>query len=523
MPFKDWVWETTAGAPSRWNAVSGTWTVQANTIEIDDDGLIDASGTACAPAEQTVQKGTIPQAGEMWFDVTMNDVSEKAGGTPVMFFIFFASANAGAYLTNSYVLELSTAGLNFYRSDANVLTLLSTYANVHTINTEYDIIIHRTAAGVWTFYEGGSIINDFTATDTTYTTGSYLGLRGDDLKGHWSEIRARYGYCDVTYFSTRNIMTKEVSTLKFGFVPTDSTDEAENWSVGDGVEALLYDGTNIFVEFWGKVETIEDDDAGETHVVAYDWRVELLKAEVNFNANKKLSDTMTDVVAAAARVLTTAGIKATGEAAVSRTMNGEYSYVALKKLAQEAGYFITYDGSGLMNVTDTTSASGLTIVDDDVARFKKVLDLTANVNTVRTYYSGGNNQTGGSGTDYNTYGRSDRLLVDLAIPDATKATARANYLINRYGGSVQVIDVWVINSAHAQLKPGDTATLTSSWIGVTAATCFVMEKEYSTESADGIRYRVTVEGSATERHLKGHKEVLVGMMENAQYGLGMQV
>jgi hypothetical protein len=125
--------------------------------------------------------------------------------------------------------------------------------------------------------------------------------------------------------------------------------------------------------------------------------------------------------------------------------------------------------------------------------------------------------------DYESFGRSDRLLIDTAIPDATKATARANYFINRYSGGVKVIDIWVINSAHAQLKPGDTATLTASWIGVTAATCFVMEKEVDTESGDGIRFRVTVEASATERHGTEGRDHAAKVAENALYGLGMQV
>jgi len=525
VPFKDWVWETAGAAPSRWSVVAGAWTVQSNTVECDDDAGL-AAGTACAPAEQTTQVGTIPQAGEMYFDVKMNMVSKLALSTPNAMFIVFADAAVGAYLHNSYALEITEAATSFYVITNNAAAQLTTVANAHSLNTVYTFIIHRSAAGEWTITEEGVLEDDLTVTDTTYITGSYLGLYTNDAKTQWSEMRARYALCDWTYLRTRNIMTKEVSTAEFGFVPTDSTDESENWTVGDGVEVLLYDGTNTFVEFYGKVERIDDDDIGETRVTAYDWRVELLKAEGVYSGNSVISTAIKAIIASVGRVLTTVGVETTTEGALARTLNGEYAYAAIKKLAQEAGYFIIYGGSGLLSITNDLSASGITIVDDDIARFRKVVDLVSNVNTVKTYYSGGNNTTGGSGTDYNTYGRSERLIIDTAIPDATQATARASYFTNRYVGSYKVIDIWDINSAHAQLKPGDTLSLTCGWLGISAlqdVVGLIIEKEFDSESGDGIRFRMTVESAAVERHGLDPRDIYTKTSENSLYGLGMQV
>jgi hypothetical protein len=50
-----------------------------------------------------------------------------------------------------------------------------------------------------------------------------------------------------------------------------------------------------------------------------------------------------------------------------------------------------------------------------------------------------------------------------------------------------------------------------------------MEKEVDTESGDGIRFRVTVEASATERHGTEGRDHAAKVAENALYGLGMQV
>ena len=523
VPFKDWVWEVTGATPERWDALTGAITVQSNTIQGDDS----AGGTpitAIAPCESNVQTGSIVQAGAMSFDVTMNMVSKLLMGTPVSRFIVWASAVAGTYLGNSYVLEMTPTALTLYRSDANVLTQLATVANAHSLNTEYDFVLSRDVDGVWTVTEDG-VDSGISVEDTTHANGLYLGQYTKDAKTRWSQMRARYNYCaSITGLSCTDLMTRACAEAKFQYIPTGETDKSDMWTVGEGVEITLYDGSNYFVDFWGKVESIEAGDEGPDTVVCNDWRIELIKAEGVFNGNKKVSDTAIDIIDSVNRVLTSAGVKATADAPASRAMNGETAFACLKKLAAEAGYQIYYSGSGNLSVTDATSASGLTITASDISKFKIVTELRLNVNTVKTYYSGGSNTTGGSGTDYNTYGRSDRILVDTNIPNATQATARANYAINNGAGGSTIIDVWCITDSLNVLRVGDTCTLTLDWLNPSVnATAMVIEKEYNTESARGMRFRLNVEAPPRNRYSDSLGSHISKIGELAQYGLGMQV
>lgn len=67
--FRDWVKERDSAAPNRWHITTGTLVVDSNTLLIKK---LLGTGSAVAPAEATTVCGTIPQAGEIYFDVQMN-------------------------------------------------------------------------------------------------------------------------------------------------------------------------------------------------------------------------------------------------------------------------------------------------------------------------------------------------------------------------------------------------------------------------------------------------------------------
>ena len=513
--FRDWVKEADGSNPSRWHQISGTWAAQSNTIQVVTGA---ASRVAVGPAEQGAVCGTVAQAGEMYFDVTMNLVT--TGVSSIMYFIIFASASSGAYLGNSYLLAIDSAKAYLYRSDSDALTELDNAVSAHADGTPYKYVIHYTpATGAWSVTEDGTEI--LTATDHIYETGSYLGLRAEQVTARYSLVRARCpDVSAVSRITHDNAMTKEVGEVRvyYGNENSSSTD----FLVGDGLEIVFGPEATEVVDFWGKIEKLRNCLEDVDELTAYDWRVELFKAELQFSGStSKIAQIMTGAMAAKCRILTTGGVKDTSDAAALRDISGEPMMAGFKRLLSETGYYMSYDGTKELVISDTFGASGVTLVAADIAKAERVDDLVDNVNTAAIYFNGGVSSVGGSGADYQTYGRSEKILVDPQCPNATQAGARGTYLTTRYAGSVQTYDIWCLNGG---IQPGETGTITMPYYGITAATFLCLEKHYDIPDGLGFRYRmnITIAG-VVERHGLGHIDRLASIGEKSQLGLAGSV
>ena len=513
--FRDWVKETDATSPCRWKQNSGTWTAQSNTIQIVAGA---GNGVAVAPAEVGAVCGTVAQAGEMYFDVTMNLTA--TGGAPIMYFIIFASASAGNYLGNSYLLVIDPTKVYLYRSDANALTKLVDAAAAHADGTPYKYVIHYIpSTGAWSVTEDG--VEVLTATDNTYTTGSYLGLRAEAITARYSLIRARCpNISAVSRITNSNSMTKATGEAHVYYANEDAS--STDFSVGDGLEIAFGPDATEVVDFWGKVEKLHNCLEDIDELVAFDWRVEFLKAEMSFTGMDKVSGILNAAIGAKCRVVTTGGVKATGDPDnVWRSTTGEGLMTAAKKLAQEAGYFMSYDGTKEFLFTDTPVASGVTLVAADIAKAERVNDLVDEVNTVGTYYNGGVTTSGGSGASYEAYGRSEKVLADTSCPNSTQANARASYFTARYGGDVAVYDIWCFNGG---INPGETGIITMPYYGITAATFLCLEKSYDIPDGLGFRYRLNITLTGVkERHGLGYRDRIAHIAEKSQAGLATSV
>jgi hypothetical protein len=515
--FRDWVKEADGTNPSRWVQNSGTWTVQSNTIQFNS---LVGTGVAVAPAEQTVLCATVAQDGEMYYDITMNPVDYDTGDfEPVMAFVMFASASSGAYLGNSYVLAIESDTVYLYRSDANVLTLLDSQAATFSKNVPHDFVVHYTpSTGDWTVDLDDVLVLE--ATDDTYTTGDYLGLRAEYVQGRFSLIRARCPDMEtVSRITVSSGMTKSVGEAHVYY--GQEGDSATSFVVGDGIEIVFEGVSSETVDFWGKVERLIDCLEDTDEIVAYDWRVELLKAEAfQSTTTDKVSELITNMIGDKCRILTTGGVKETTDTADTRNISGERLLAGFKRLALEVGYFITYDGEKELIISDTFTASGLTLTEDDIIKAERVNDLVGEVNTVRTYHAGGVTTGGGSGAAYEAYGRSENIMVDSQCPNATQAAARATTITDRYSGDKPTYDIW---STVDTLNPGDTGTISLDWFDVDAQTFLVLEKFYDIPDGCGTRYRINITGTVKERHLLSGKDSIARHGEDSTLGLGLGI
>jgi hypothetical protein len=519
--FKDWVFEPNGNLPSRWKTNNTTdWSVTSSTIRYNNTG---AAGDAVAPAERSTLLETgagIAQSAPAAYDFRISPQDVTTGwyaGVAVM-----ADATTGAYFGDSYFIRIDATTTQLWRSDADTTTALSTANITHTTSSVYTFIVNIDTGGDITVNEDGSDV--LSSNDTTHTTGKFLALKANKCDVQYSKIRARRGGTGEQYITDMHVtheLTKGISVLEFGV--GRKWDDTVDWDIGDGVEVIVQDQDGNFdvVDFWGKVEKIEND-SGETplRVTAYDWRVELMKAEgVVDNPTITLSNAMGTLVTSKCRVLTEGSIKSTGAGTSTRDVKGETAFEAMRKFCEEAGYFSRYTGDGEFIVSDTYTNRTDAIPGTAVLKYKKVDDLVLETNSPKVYYSGGSTSSGGSGANYETYGRSEKIVVNLQLPSSTEGDAVASYQTQRYGGKVSVIDVWV-SYTYSDYNVGETVTISIPYLNVTNATALIIEKEYGTETV-GVRYRVQTDSK--ERHLKDFSNVLGDISNSAKWALGQQV
>ncbi|MBU1449117.1 hypothetical protein KKF45_04725 [Patescibacteria group bacterium] len=510
--FKDYVYEDVGnanGQPYRWgkNINSANWVVAVPSITGGGNNIIynlGIVGQIVAPAERGTLRGTITQNLRLYYDYTIRYVG-IAGVAGTTDFIFFASASTGEYLGNSYVYRCTPANSTLYESTGNVLTTLSDVANAHANDTNYAVEIdYNPFTGLFTIKENG--VTKISYTDTTpITSGNYIGFNATSVaeETYLGLIRIRRPP-EETLMSSKvfHRLTKGVSSFTFRVSKPDDVGTAVEWKQNDGVEIFLRDGTTDVLDFYGRVESVDDrGDTGAVEISGTDWRSEGLNAEDNYSGTALISNIIKTLIRNKLRVLGDSGVKATIETPVARTLQSKYVYDAIVDLAQEAGYAIWQTPKGELAITDVFPASGVAMTGEEIYSYHQDEDTVDMVTGVKVAYAGGGSYTleDQTAASYASYGRHEKVIVDKTIPDSTQAAARANYFINRYRALRKIVDVWCTD--FHELYVGQTGTITLGQLGFSASEFVCTEKEYDFPDMPGFRFRLSIGASpAVEKH-----------------------
>ena len=521
--FKDLFNEQDGDTPARWQSVSGSFTI--SNKKAYTNALIGTAYRAVAPAENSVLTGTIPQGDELYYDVTIRVHSWGANGEAG--FIFMASASAGTYFGDSYLVCLETNRLVLYKSASNVRTELSSASATHSVDTDYELLIHiNTSTGDIDIYENDTQLIDYTDS-SPLTSGNYLGLFASFSQVYWSYIKCRYPNCD-NYLNARiqKCINKDPDTLILKIAKSGSSGAETDLDIGDGIEfVLVKDDGSEHIEFWGQVIERRTSDDGSIEVMCKDYLYELVKTNIEFDETSTIKSLISSIIRNNCRVLTNGDIKDSGDAARARKKKGENGLATIKLLTEEQGYYYDFGPERGFYTSDSFSASGFTINTEHHVSYMYLEDTNQMANKVTVYYNAGSTTAGGSGGAYETYGKRESVFVDKGILTLTDAQNKANTIYNRYGSLVIIIDVTLAGDNNLSLlEPGDTGTYNNDWLDLTSKTFLVLEKEMNLPEGNGVKFRLAVSDSAPPaRPQRDITDTLENTIDAINRSLGNQV
>ena len=499
-----------ANSALHWRTVTGTWAI--NTGELRQTAAATHSVIMPADRDRTAFR-VIQQDRKVIYEFRLKLV-DVAGTAERGGLIWCASATAGAYLGDSYVLEQTTTAISIYKSTANVLgAAIDTDATGATLGTWYYYkVVWDPDADTIVVYRGTTYpaaTELLSGSDSTLTDQSYAGLWSDDAEAHFDEVDWHFdNETDLIDLSVERSCTFRPGVAKF-IVPAENDGGLTKYDYGDWIRVLLSDGTTTYKDFLGRITHIlHNQDSspigsfvgpGEVEITVAEFHgFELRDLEVRRNGGGAMDlQTLVGDYLAEADFVTQKDV-ATGGNTKTTVTRGRYAMDMLRQLAFETGSRMVGSADGQFSIDTTHPASGMTFDDDNIRTGRKIKSGWNVANRARMYLddAADGNAVVNNTTSQRSAGKGPALgprsmiVVDRALTSTAAggdAEDLANYWLNRYGTVPDLYEVWVYGG-HG-VEPSETVTVTSGLLGLSAEAMIVMEKSYAVSlSHHGIRF-----------------------------------